>query len=240
MSQYSTYRLGDISRKLDHARFYPLDVMVTGVTGAGKSSTLNALFLREIARVGRGCEPETMGIDHYRMNERIRLWDTPGLGDGIAADLRHQKAMIDLLTRTYTHQDGVFGLIDLALVVIDGSGRDLGATYSLINDTLLPYLAADRVMVVINQADIAMKGRHWDDERRKPLPALREFLDDKALSIQKRVREATGLSIRKPIYYSAEYHYNIPAFFDFIIEHIPTKRRNLDICSQRIASGFRR
>ena len=58
MSQYSHYRLDEITQKLNRARFYPLDVMVTGVTGAGKSSTLNALFQREVANVGTGCDPE--------------------------------------------------------------------------------------------------------------------------------------------------------------------------------------
>lgn len=80
MSQYSHYRLDEITQKLNRARFYPLDVMVTGVTGAGKSSTLNALFQREVANVGTGCDPETMAVNHYQMNERVRLWDTPGWG----------------------------------------------------------------------------------------------------------------------------------------------------------------
>ncbi|MDQ7084397.1 MAG: hypothetical protein Q9M36_05480 [Sulfurovum sp.] len=45
------------------------DVMVTGVTGAGKSTTLNALFQKEISKVGRGVEPETMTLDSYKLND---------------------------------------------------------------------------------------------------------------------------------------------------------------------------
>ena len=229
MSQYSHYRLDEITQKLNRARFYPLDVMVTGVTGAGKSSTLNALFQREVANVGTGCDPETMAVNHYQMNERVRLWDTPGLGDGLEQDIRHQKALINLMGRTYQHNDGVFGLVDLALIVLDGGTRDMGTTYKLLNETILPHLSPDRVMVVINQADMGMKGRGWDSARRTPDRTVCTFLDDKAQSIQQRVREATGLSIRKPVYYSAEHHYNIPAFFDFIIDHIPAERRRLHV-----------
>lgn len=38
------YRKNDIDNNLVNAGFRPLDLMVTGVTGAGKSSTLNTLF----------------------------------------------------------------------------------------------------------------------------------------------------------------------------------------------------
>lgn len=79
---YADYRLKTIDEKLEKARFYPLDVMVTGVTGAGKSTTLNSLFEKEVAIVGDGVDPETMELDSYRLNELMRFWDTPGLGDG--------------------------------------------------------------------------------------------------------------------------------------------------------------
>ena len=94
---YSDYRLDAIDIKLQKARFYPLDVMVTGVTGAGKSTTLNSLFEKEVAKVGDGVDPETMELDSYRLNKLIRFWDTPGLGDGVYADTIHSRKLVDLL-----------------------------------------------------------------------------------------------------------------------------------------------
>lgn len=41
---FSTYRTTDIDDNLRKMQIRPLDVMVTGVTGAGKSTTLNAFF----------------------------------------------------------------------------------------------------------------------------------------------------------------------------------------------------
>lgn len=37
--------------------------MITGATGSGKSSTINALFNMEVAKVGVGVNPETMNSD---------------------------------------------------------------------------------------------------------------------------------------------------------------------------------
>ena len=58
----SVYRLNDIENNLRIMRCRPLDILVVGGTGTGKSSTLNAMFETEISRVGRGCDPETMQI----------------------------------------------------------------------------------------------------------------------------------------------------------------------------------
>lgn len=226
---YSTYRENDIDRKLQKARFMPLDVMVTGVTGAGKSTTLNTLFQKEIAKVGDGVDPETMELDSYRLNETIRFWDTPGLGDGVAIDIIHSKKLVDLLYKTYNLDDTDHGWIDIVLIIIEGSNRDMGTTYRLLNEVIIPNFQKERILVAINQADIAIKGRHWDRLNNKPMPILKEFLDKQAVSIMRRVKEATGIQIIKPVYYSAEKGYNIDKFLNLIIDNMPDQRRTLYI-----------
>ena len=67
-----------------------INLMITGATGCGKSSTINALFNTEVAKVGVGVDPETMDIRKYEL-ENLVLWDSPGLGDGKEADNRHAK-----------------------------------------------------------------------------------------------------------------------------------------------------
>lgn len=227
MTNFRDYRKIDVEKKLEKARFMPLDVMVTGVTGAGKSTTLNTIFKKNVATVGNGVDPETMDLNSYSLNDVFRLWDTPGLGDGIANDEIHKRKLVDLLYKTYSLDGNVYGWIDSAIVVLEGLNRDMGSTYTLLNEVIVSNIQADRILVVINQADMAMKGRHWNKETNRPDEVLVDFLERQALSIQNRVKEATGVTIRKPVYYSAEYGYNIEKLLDFIIDNMIVERRPL-------------
>ena len=113
-----------------------MNIMITGATGCGKSSTINAMFNTEVAKVGVGVDPETMEIRKYELDNLV-LWDTPGLGDGKEADNRHAKNIIDKLLEVDENGNA---LIDLVLVILDGGSRDLGTSYQLINNVIIPNL----------------------------------------------------------------------------------------------------
>ena len=207
-----------------------VNILITGPTGAGKSSTINALFDADKAKVGVGVDPETMDIKKFEL-DNIILWDTPGLGDGKEADIRHSKNIINKLLEK--DSDGNL-LIDLVLVILDGGSRDLGTSFELINNVIIPNLGEDkkRLLVAINQADTAMKGRHWDYENNEPKPELVKFLNEKVESTRKRIYEATGVNI-EPIYYSAGYKdgddeqkpYNLSKLLAFILRHTKKEKR---------------
>ncbi len=206
-----------------------LDIMVTGVTGAGKSTTLNSIFQKDVATVGKGVEPETMNLTSYNLNGSFRLWDTPGLGDGIQKDKEHSKNIIELLYKDYSVDNNQYGFIDTVLIIIEGSNRDMGTNYKLLNEVIVPNFQKSRILVAVNQADKAKSGRHWDYENNKPMKKLKDFLEEQVISIQKRVKEATGVQIIKPIYYSAEYNYNIDVLLDLLIDNIPKEKRKLKV-----------
>lgn len=209
-----------------------INLMITGATGSGKSSTINALFDMEIAKVGVGVDPETMDISKYEL-ENLILWDSPGLGDGKDADNRHANNIKKKLNEV--DENGNL-LIDLVLVILDGSTRDLGTSYELINKVIIPNLGENkeqRILVAINQADMAMKGRHWDFEKNKPEETLIEFLDEKVKSVKKRIEEATKLDVN-PIYFSAGFKedsenqqkpYNLSKLLYYIIKATPEEKR---------------
>lgn len=223
VNMYKYYRHEELNRKSSELGII-FDVMVTGVTGAGKSTTLNSIFQKEIAKVGRGVDPETMHLDSYRLNDSFRLWDTPGLGDGKQNDKVHSRSLVNLLYKDYGEK---YGFIDLVLVILDGSSRDMGTTYKLLNEIVVPNFQQSRILIAINQADIAMKGRGWNLREKKPEQSLIDFLESKSISIQERVFEATGIKIKRPVYYSAEYDYNVDKLLDMLIDNIPNEKRNL-------------
>ena len=223
----ANYRLGDLKDKMNRMRIHPLDVMITGVTGAGKSTTLNSFFGKYVAKVGKGVDPETMELTSYTLNDNARFWDTPGLGDGVSRDRIHAKKIIDLLYKTYKIDNKIYGWIDLVLVIIEGVNRDMGTTYRLLNEIIIPNIQHDRILIAVNQADVAMKGRHWNNYSNRPDTTLEDFLREQVNSIKRRIRETTGVNIVTPIYYSGEYNYNIERLMDLIIDNIPAQRRDL-------------
>jgi hypothetical protein len=208
-----------------------VNLMITGATGCGKSSTINAMFKLEVAKVGIGVDPETMEIQKHELDNLI-LWDSPGLGDGKEKDIQHSKGIIKKLNELDKNGKP---LIDLVLVVLDGGSRDLGTSYELINSVIIPNLgenAKDRVLIAINQADVAMKGRYWDFKNNKPEERLVNFLEEKVQSVKKRVKEATGVDV-EPIYYSAGFKeedeeqrpYNLSKLLYFIVKNTPSEKR---------------
>lgn len=218
--------------RLIKIRSKKVNIMLVGSTGSGKSSTVNAMFNMDIAKVGVGVDPETSNISKFELDNLI-IWDTPGLGDGIESDKRITKEIIAKLNEV--DKNGT-PLIDMVLVIMDASSKDLGTSYDLINNVLIPCFgkeAGKRILIGLNQSDIAMKGTHWLADKNKPDDVLKEFLKKKADSVQKRIKEATGLEIA-PICYCAGYKeeggeqrkpYNLTKLLYHIVKMIPKDKR---------------
>lgn len=209
-----------------------VNIILVGASGSGKSSTVNALFNTEVAKIGVGVDPETSDITSYTL-DNLTIWDTPGLGDGVESDEKYCRMLTKKLSETDESGEPV---IDLVMIVLDASSKDLGSSYDLINNVIVPCLGKDkkgRILIGLNQADVAMKGKHWDSEKNEPDEILLTFLKKKAESVRRRIQEGTGLNIR-PIYYCAGYKeeggeqckpYNLTKLLYYIIKSIPMEKR---------------
>jgi GTP-binding protein EngB required for normal cell division len=167
---------------------------VVGPTGSGKSSTINALFGQNVATVGTGFDPETQVITEYKL-ENLTLWDCPGPGDNPERDEANERDMAAKLKET--DENGEL-IVDLVLVVLDASQRDMSATYLLLENMVLPILGEEaerRVLIGINKIDLLRNGRGWDFENARPKEELCAYIEAKKDSVFRRLYEATGQKI---------------------------------------------
>ena len=198
-----------------------LHVLIVGPTGAGKSSTINALFDMEVAKVGYGFDPQTTDIKFWKIDNLV-LHDTPGLGDGEEQDRRFKSQIIDELHKK--NPDGS-ALIDVVLVIIDGSHRDMGTARDLINNVVIPNIEdKKRILIAVNKCDMVLGGTGWNINKNCPTKGLQRAIEKKVDSVARRVKESSDVDII-PIYYSALKEYNISKLLSYVIEYTPIKKR---------------
>lgn len=212
-----------ILKHIEQLQKQKLNILFVGATGVGKSSTINAIFDTEVARVGYSADPETSSIQKYEIDNMI-LWDTPGFGDNPQKDKRYALEIANALKQK--NNEGHL-LIDGVVVLIDASNRDMKTSYEIIENIIVPYMDdKKRIIVAINQCDMALKGRYWNHENNQPEEQLTAFLDEKVLSVKNRIQESTGIPT-EPMFYSALYKYNISKLLLAILKNIPEKKRFL-------------
>ena len=73
-----------------------LSILVTGKTGTGKSTLINGIVGREVAKQGHGLDPETSEVTAHTSREgeiTVNVFDSPGLQDGTNNEERYLEDM---------------------------------------------------------------------------------------------------------------------------------------------------
>ena len=174
----------EIIEKINCLEKEQVNILLVGGTGVGKSSTINALFDIDgvnntsviKAKIGIGPNPETKLIQSYKLNENIVIWDTPGLGESISADILNSREINKLLRKET--ESGSY-LIDLVLVVFDGSSRDYSETLQIVKIALGAIGDKERIIFGINRTDMILQGYGWDYENSRPKEELKPFIEKK-------------------------------------------------------------
>lgn len=244
-------KLRDILRDIiEKASNIETNVLVVGGTGVGKSSTINALFkelkedVDEEAKVGTSAKPQTMDVKCYKRGN-FAIWDSPGLGDSEENDKMHAEKIESLLRKTIKRENlNIFhvlngykyyttALIDMVLVIVDASSRDLGTTYKLIKEVIIPNLdEKERILIAMNKCDLRSP-RYFDYEKNQPKEELIKQLDEDVKEIKNRIKEDTGVDV-EVVYYAAgetdlkenkQPPYNLGKLFYYIVKSTPKKKR---------------
>ena len=198
-----------------------LHILIVGACGCGKSSTINALFNMDIAEVGYGVDPQTQKVSEYKL-DNLYLHDTPGLGESPKKDMEHIKKIKTALREVDSKGKPV---IDVVLVIVDGSHRDMSASFKLINEVVIPNMQQkDRILIGINRCDLALDGRGWVEEYNYPDEELLQRLEEKTESVRRRIKEDTGVDV-KPVFYSALHKYNISKLLSYLVKSAPIRKR---------------
>ena len=64
-----------VTQKVESLMEENVNLLLVGATGSGKSSTINAMFNMQVAKVGVGVDPETACIEKYELGG-LTIWDT--------------------------------------------------------------------------------------------------------------------------------------------------------------------
>lgn len=197
----------------------PPTIGVVGVSGVGKSSTLNVLFKTQLKTSPTvACTKEFWTIDleanlHSGVGEglrtQLRVVDAPGLGEDEERDPRYLKMYAKHLPSC-----------DVVLWVLAARNRAVA-----LDQLYLRRLRAHHHKIVfgLNQVDL-VEPRDWD--RRLNLPSslqerrIQEIAHDRSRTLGKVLRGKVAM-----IPYSVETGYNLEELFHFLISAAPLSRR---------------
>jgi predicted GTPase len=228
----------NICRSRNVTNSLPPRIALIGVTGVGKSATINALFStnllvstgvpgtkRDIAtEVDMPSEPTDITTEVDMPSEpteeeiqaprgKLVVVDMPGLGESIAKDREYLKIYKRVLST-----------VDVALWILDDD-RDLAQVERYLQEIkrMVPVDVFNRIVFCINKVDrLTGPDGHWLDEVNSPDTAMDRYIHAHA----QRVSKIFHVSDRRVIPYSASKRYRLLALLRAIVSAVPRKRRS--------------
>jgi uncharacterized protein len=209
----------DIRKELEHQirAEPPVRIALIGLTGVGKSSTLNALF-NSGAPIShtRACTQEALeyetDVNEYEASEgrKIHVFDMPGLGEGIKQDKVHIK--------TYAR---VLPDVDLCLWIFSAINRAITPIQTFLMDYghLTPTLVFG-----MNKVDLVQPGAEaWNKTLNLPSPDQEKNIEDREEDFREKLRECHWDG--EVVSYSAEKRYQLQELLTQMLLAASDKRR---------------
>lgn len=193
------FKKSTLQLRLHELEDQPLNIMVAGPKGVGKTTTIKAMFGNDLAEEFNA----SSGITRFQ-NGNLVVWDYPGHN----GDEQHDK-MLDMQIGSTLSESDTEGnpLIDMVVVVLDAAERNLNQGYRLICDVIVPALGNDfesRLVVGLNKVDLASHSYEWDFINDSPSNEVEIWPESTAALIRHCMLDESGLEIA-PVCYAADF-----------------------------------
>lgn len=205
---------GTLRERLNEIKNYIPTVGIFGVTGAGKSSLLNALFGKDVAETSdvQACTREEQEVfigDSEGNGRGIRLIDFPGIGE----DIKRQEEYSALYKEKVSQ-------LDLVLWAIKSDDRAYASALETYRSVFLDNESLP-VIFVVTQADKIEPFKEWDVEAKKPGVKQLENLSKKILDIS----ETFVVPKERVIPVSVNEEYNLKELVNLVVEVVPKEKK---------------
>lgn len=196
----------------------PPTIGIIGLSGTGKSSTINAMFKTNLPiSHTTGC---TKSFDENNFvftkrgpieNQKIslRVYDAPGLGESQLKDPGFLKQYRENLPKC-----------DVILWTLSARNRALALDQQYLQE-LSEF--SGKIIFGLNQVDL-VEPRNWHPKMPMPTPEMKKYIDEIVVNRQERIQEVLGKKVTI-IPYSNYRKYNLATLFEQLISNCPTGRK---------------
>jgi predicted GTPase len=201
----------------DEVRRRPPVIGLVGVSGVGKSSTINSLFRTSLATSDTvACTKEfsynavetTVSKGEYTRTALLHVVDAPGLGEDVRRDPDYLAMYEEHLPRC-----------DVILWVLTARNRAVALDQMYLRQLNRFH---ERIVFGLNQVDL-VEPMDWDQSINLPSRRQLENLDVIVADRSEKLRSVLGREVRV-IPYSARCRYNLPVLFSAVLDSCPADR----------------
>ncbi len=210
----------------DRIRKRPFRVAIIGQSGVGKSSTLNAVFGLKtyVSDVAEGTTNIEEHIFPMQDGFSLAVYDMPGLNNDIHKDMEYEELYKKILPTC-----------DVVVYIINAHSKDIGEDCRILKEVVIPICKGNNILpnliLGINKVDTIGQSEdpndpelRWDIINNVPTEKLKKCIKIKLDAITDRLIDENlvggdnGIDVKRIVFYSAVFNYNLRAFLMAILE----------------------
>ena len=204
----------------------PFRVAIIGQSGVGKSSTLNAVFglKNYVSSIAEGTQKVEEHIFPMEDGFNLAVYDMPGLNNDILKDLEYEMLYKNILPTC-----------DVIVYIVNAHSKDIGEDCRILKEVVIPICKNNNVLenlvLGVNKVDTIGESFDpndpelcWDIVNNVPTEKLKECIKVKLGDISDKlitenlVGGTDGIDVKRIVFYSAIFNYNLGAFLKAILE----------------------